>query len=97
VLTWGEREALWGGGPHSAGGRPTSRNAFGIGPQEYLVKTRVLAAIRLLRGTDRGLAEIVLDCGFCDQSAFTSHFRRCVGMTPSRFRRGILVAARGAR
>jgi AraC-like DNA-binding protein len=64
------------------------RDAFGIGPQEYLVKTRVLAAIRLLRGTDRSLAEIALDCGFCDQSAFTSHFRRCVGTTPSRFRRG---------
>jgi AraC-like DNA-binding protein len=63
-------------------------DAFGIGPQEYLIKTRVLAAIRLLRGTDRGLAEIALDCGFCDQSAFTSHFRRCVGTTPSRFRRG---------
>ncbi|HEY2893140.1 MAG TPA: helix-turn-helix domain-containing protein [Pirellulales bacterium] len=27
------------------------------------------------------------DCGFTDQSSFTQHFRRYVGVTPNRYRK----------
>jgi AraC-like DNA-binding protein len=60
---------------------------FGIGPWEFLIKTRLLAACKAMEAPgDRSLAEIALACGFCDQSAFARHFHAHVGLTPSRFR-----------
>ncbi len=68
------------------------RTAFGITPQEFLIKTRVLASQRLLEETSRNAAEIARLCGFVDASSFTQHFRKRMGMTPTayreRFRRG---------
>ncbi len=68
------------------------RIAFGITPQEFLIKTRVLASQRLLEETSRNAAEIARLCGFVDASSFTQHFRKRMGMTPTayreRFRRG---------
>jgi len=61
--------------------------SFGIGPQQFLIKTRLSVACRDLVETDRGLAQIAFACGFTDQSAFTRHFRRHLGLTPSEFRR----------
>ena len=63
------------------------RRVFGLTPQEFLIKTRVAAACHLLRTTARALSEIATECGFADQSSFTQHFRRHVGMTPNRYRR----------
>ncbi len=62
------------------------KDAFGVGPQQFLIKTRLLAACHALRETSRGLADIAYDCGFNDQSAFSRHFRRHMGMTASTFR-----------
>jgi AraC-like DNA-binding protein len=59
---------------------------FGVGPQQFLIKTRLLAACRALRETDETLAEIALSSGFPDQSAFALHFRKHFGVTPSEFR-----------
>jgi AraC-like DNA-binding protein len=61
--------------------------AFGIGPQEFIIKTRVLEACRALRETRASLAQIALDHGFCDQSALTEHFKQHIGQTPAEFRR----------
>jgi AraC-like DNA-binding protein len=63
------------------------QNSFGVGPREFLIKTRLLAACRSLRETDRGLGEIAFACGFPDQSAFNRHFRQHFGVTPSELRR----------
>jgi AraC-like DNA-binding protein len=38
------------------------------------------------------IAEIATDCGFYDQSSFTSHFRRHMGVTPRKYREGKTVA-----
>ncbi len=62
------------------------QRVFGLKPQEFLMKTRVAAACRLLRTTARPLSEIAEQCGFCDQSSFTLHFRRLLGKTPRAFR-----------
>jgi AraC-like DNA-binding protein len=61
--------------------------SFGIGPQQFLIKTRVAAACRELADTEQNLAEIAFSCGFADQSAFARHFRHHLGVTPSEFRR----------
>jgi AraC-like DNA-binding protein len=60
---------------------------FGIGPQQFLIKTRLLAACRRLTATDDGLAQIAYECGFTHPSAFAHQFRRHLGMTPREFRR----------
>lgn len=62
------------------------QSAFGVSPQEFLLKTRVLAAARLLETTALSVSEIARRCGFVDQSAFTLHFRKRTGQTPSAYR-----------
>jgi len=62
------------------------RNILGVSPREFLIKTRVLAACHALRQTSAPLADVAADCGFCDQSFFTRHFRRHVGQTPREYR-----------
>lgn len=60
---------------------------FGISPHEYLVKTRVKAAAKLLQHTDQKLVAVALACGFSDQSALTRAFKEHVGITPGQLRR----------
>jgi AraC-like DNA-binding protein len=62
------------------------QSAFGITPQEFLFKTRVLAAMRLLLETTMTASEIANQCGFIDASSFTSHFRKRTGQTPGAYR-----------
>ena len=60
--------------------------AIGMSIQQFIIHSRVhTAADRLTRGL-RPLAEIALDCGFSDQSAFTNTFRRVMGMAPRKYR-----------
>lgn len=59
---------------------------FGLTPSQFIVKTRIAAASRLLRETDQSVAEIALASGFYDHSAFTRTFRAMTGMTPTEFR-----------
>ena len=57
-------------------------------PRDMLAKARVLKACDYLRLTDRALSTIAVDCGFYDQSSFTRHFKKHIGMTPRRYRTG---------
>ena len=48
---------------------------------------RVERARQLLQtGTNMSLAEVAAEVGFCDQSQFSHHFKRLVGVTPGQFR-----------
>lgn len=67
------------------------RAVLRLTPQEFLIKTRVLAACRALREGDAALSDIASTCGFCDQSSFTEHFRRHTGQTPLAYRRHLLL------
>lgn len=59
---------------------------FQMSPLQLLHKLRLDEATRLLRETDMPLADIAIDTGWCDQSAFTRHFSRYAGMAPGKFR-----------
>jgi PAS domain S-box-containing protein len=59
----------------------------GISPMQLITQTRIAAGSRLLLETDTSIAEIALDCGFADHSAFTRAFRAVTGMSPSEHRR----------
>jgi AraC family transcriptional regulator len=61
--------------------------ATGLPPHQYVIRRRVERAKQLLRaGTDLSLAEVAFDSGFSDQSQFSRHFKRLVGVTPGQFR-----------
>jgi AraC family transcriptional regulator len=61
--------------------------ATGLPPHQYVILRRVERARQLLQaGTDLSLAEVALRAGFSDQSQFSRHFKRLVGVTPGRFR-----------
>lgn len=64
------------------------QNTFGFSPQEFLLKTRVMFAVRLLDETGMTAGEIAARCGFSDPSSFTQHFHRRMGMSPAAYRRG---------
>jgi AraC-like DNA-binding protein len=62
------------------------QNAFGISPQEFLIKTRVLAAMTQLDETGHTAAEIASKCGFVDPSSFAKQFKQRTGVTPRAYR-----------
>lgn len=62
------------------------REVFGLSVREFLAKTRIQAAGEALVRTDQRIAQIAIDFGFCDQSAFTQLFRKHTGLTPRQFR-----------
>ncbi len=66
---------------------------LGVTPHQYLVRTRLREAARLLADPARPVTAIALDAGFGDLSNFVRTFRRAAGVSPRAFRR----AARGDR
>ncbi|WP_425614019.1 helix-turn-helix domain-containing protein [Anatilimnocola sp. NA78] len=63
-----------------------TKRLFGLTPNQFITKSRIAAASRLLRDSHSTVAEIAHACGFSDHSAFTRAFRSATGMTPSEFR-----------
>jgi AraC family transcriptional regulator len=58
-----------------------------LAPYQYVIGRRVERAQELLREEDDlGLGEVAFRAGFSDQSHFSSHFKRIVGVTPRQFR-----------
>jgi PAS domain S-box-containing protein len=64
-----------------------TKRLFGLTPGQLITKTRVAAASSLLRESTRTVAQIALDCGFFDHSAFTRAFRSATGVTPTEYRK----------
>ncbi len=60
------------------------RNTVGLPPHTYLTQLRVNHARQLLL-TPLSLTEVALSVGFTDQSHFTRHFKRIVGVTPGQY------------
>jgi AraC family transcriptional regulator len=67
--------------------------ATGLPPHQYLIVRRVERAKQLLREErDISLAEIAVCAGFSDQSQFSHHFKRVIGVTPRQFRKSARIA-----
>ena len=59
----------------------------GLPPYQYVIARRVERAQHLLRADDElSLVEVALRVGFSDQSKFSFHFKRLIGITPRQFR-----------
>jgi AraC-like DNA-binding protein len=63
------------------------KRSTGVPPHRYLMDLRVDKAVALIQGTDRPLADIALEVGFCDQSHFSRLIVRAKGLTPRELRR----------
>jgi AraC family transcriptional regulator len=67
--------------------------ATGLPPHQYVITRRVERAKLLLQArTDLSLAEVAAQAGFSDQSQFSRHFKRLVGVTPGQFRKSARIA-----
>lgn len=66
---------------------------LGVTPHQYLVRTRLRHAARLLAAGEQPVTEVALEVGFADLSNFVRSFHRAAGVSPRRFRQ----AARGDR
>jgi transcriptional regulator GlxA family with amidase domain len=60
---------------------------LGTSPYELMLRIRVQNAAESLLKSTRTISQIAVDHGFCDQSTFTQHFRKRVGLTPYQFRK----------
>jgi AraC-like DNA-binding protein len=61
-------------------------SALGVTPHQYLVRSRLRDAARLLADDDRPVTDIAYDVGFGDLSNFVRTFHRAAGVSPRRFR-----------
>jgi AraC family transcriptional regulator len=68
-------------------------SVIGVTPHQYLVRSRLRQAARLLAEGSKPITEVAYDVGFGDLSNFVRTFRRAAGASPRAFRR----AARGDR
>jgi AraC family transcriptional regulator len=69
------------------------RRVLGVTPHQYLVRSRLRRAARLLVEDGRSITEIAYEVGFADLSNFVRSFHRAAGVSPRRFRK----AAKGDR
>lgn len=66
---------------------------LGVTPHQYLLRSRLRHAARLLADETRSITNVALDVGFADLSNFVRTFHRAAGVSPGGFRR----AAQGDR
>jgi AraC-like DNA-binding protein len=68
-------------------------SVLGVTPHQYLVRSRLRHAARLLADDDISITDVAYDVGFGDLSNFVRTFHRAAGVSPLRFRQ----ASRGMR
>jgi AraC-like DNA-binding protein len=68
-------------------------SVLGVTPHQYLVRSRLRHAARLLADDKRPITDVAYDVGFGDLSNFVRTFHRAAGVSPLRFRQ----ASRGMR
>ena len=62
------------------------KEAMHITPHQYVIRRRIERAKQLLKQSNLRIVDIALACGFANQSHFSHHFRRIVGISPKAFR-----------
>ena len=58
----------------------------GISVYQYVIRCRIDRAKQLLKQKKLTVAQIATQVGFCDQSHFSRHFKKFIGVTPKVFR-----------
>jgi AraC-like DNA-binding protein len=60
---------------------------MGVTPHEYILRRRIETAQLLLRHSTLSIKEIAERLVFSDQYHFSNYFKKCLGMSPSQFRK----------
>ncbi len=60
-------------------------------PQQYLLGVRIRHACTMLKERNISITEIALRCGFNDSNYFCRIFKKNIGMTPSAYRKAIIM------
>lgn len=63
------------------------KKIFHVTAGQFIIKTRIDAARRLLETTGKPIVDVAVECGFFDQSAFTRQFKATTGLTPGNYRK----------
>ena len=63
------------------------KQVLGVTPHQYLIRSRLRRAARLLADSRRSITDIAFDVGFGDLSNFVRTFHRAAGVSPREFRR----------
>ncbi len=66
--------------------RKRFRQKFHLSPQEFIIRTRLQTASRMLITSDEPLITVALKCGFTDQSYFTRQFSKFFEQSPGCYR-----------
>ncbi|AWI85227.1 AraC family transcriptional regulator [Alloyangia pacifica] len=69
------------------------RTALDISPQAAFLNIRLSLAHHLLLTAEKSIAQVAVDCGFCDSSHLSRMFRRRFGCTPQALRQEQGLAA----
>ena len=69
---------------------------LGVTPHQYLIRSRLRRAARLLADATRPITEVALEVGFGDLSNFVRTFHRAAGRAPREFR-GVATGRRSLR
>lgn len=70
---------------------------LGVTPHQYLVRSRLRHAARLLADGDRPVTDVAFDVGFADLSNFVRTFHRAAGVSPRGFRQAARHGPKGDR
>ena len=62
------------------------KQSEGMSPGEYLTRTRLRQAVRLLQTTERPIKQIARQCSYADANYFAKAFRKAYGLSPRDFR-----------
>jgi len=65
------------------------RRTLGVAPHNWQIEQRIVLSKEKLRDDRLSLTDVAAECGFCDQSHFTQHFTRIVGVSPGAWRRAL--------
>ncbi|KQV48152.1 hypothetical protein ASC95_19545 [Pelomonas sp. Root1217] len=63
------------------------RQSIGVTPHQYLMRTRLMHALNLLRDTRQPVTDVAFDTGWADLSNFNKAFRREFGCSPRSLRK----------
>ncbi len=68
---------------------------FGSSPQAFILKLRIQAACDALQHDDKQISEVAREVGFGDQSTFTQHFHKHMGLTPLKYQQQFRLIRKG--
>lgn len=66
------------------------KKVIGVRPTRYITKRRLEIAQVMLMDCEKNLSEIAYATGFCDLNHFNKTFKKTFGVTPAKYRQGLI-------